>query len=51
MNAEIDKEFAQVIFQTLNHALSSDKTLIDNAQQQLNVLQIRKGIFFNNNNY
>ncbi|RNA14456.1 importin-9 [Brachionus plicatilis] len=42
MNAEIDKEFAHVIFQTLNQALSSDKTLIDQAQQQLNVLQIRK---------
>lgn len=50
MNAEIEKELAHVIFQTLNQALSSDKTLIDKAQQQLSVLQIRKGIkpFFNN---
>lgn len=49
MNTEIDKEFAHVIFQTLNQALSSDKTLIDQAQQQLNVLQIRKGYLTTNN--
>lgn len=45
MNTEIDKEFAHVVFQTLNQALSSDKTLIDQAQQQLNVLQIKKGFY------
>ena len=43
MITEIDKELSHVILQTLNAALSPDKTLIDQAQQQLNILQIRQG--------
>ncbi len=41
MNAEIDKELAHVIFQTLQSCLSPDKALIELGQQQLTVLQIR----------
>ena len=41
---ELDKEFAHAVFQTLHQALSPDKALIDQAQQQLKVLQIRNGL-------
>lgn len=43
MHSEIDKELSNVIYQTLQQALSPDKALIDQAQQQLKVLQIRQG--------
>ena len=48
MNSEIDKEFCHVMLQTLQVALSPNKNLIDNAHQQLKVLQVRQGyiIFF-----
>lgn len=46
MNAEIDKELSHVIFETLQQALSPDKALIDQAQQQLKVLQIRQGQYW-----
>jgi hypothetical protein len=40
---QIDKELTHVMVQTLQAALSADKTLIDQAQQQLKVLQVRHG--------
>lgn len=43
---EIDKELSHVILQTLKLVLSPDKTLIDEAQMQLKVLQVRQGIFY-----
>jgi hypothetical protein len=43
MNFEIDKELYHVIVQTLSSCLSPDKAVIDQAQQQLFVLQIRPG--------
>lgn len=39
----IDKELSHVILQTLQAVLSPDKALIDQAQQQLKVLQVRQG--------
>lgn len=42
MNSEVDKEFAHVIFQTLQLCLSPDKALIESAEQQLTVLQERQ---------
>ena len=44
MNIEIDRELYQVIAQTLQSCLSPDKAIIDQAQQQLFVLQIRQGL-------
>ena len=44
MNSKVDKEFAHVIFQTLQLCLSPDKALIESAEQQLIVLQVRQGI-------
>ncbi len=41
---ELDKELVHVIHQTLQSALSPDKVLIDQAQQELKVLQFRQGI-------
>lgn len=43
MNSEIDKEFSHVITETLKAVLSPDKALIDQAQMQLKVLQVRQG--------
>lgn len=43
MNQEIDKELLHVMLEILQAALSSDKNLIDSAQQQLKVLQVRSG--------
>ena len=43
---EIDKELSLVILQTLKAVLSPDKALIEEAQMQLNVLQVRQGIFY-----
>lgn len=46
MNIEIvDRELYHVIAQTLKCCLSPDKAIIDQAQQQLFVLQIRQGNF------
>jgi hypothetical protein len=38
---QVDKELTHVIYQTLQSCLSPDKALIDLAQQQLDVLQVR----------
>ncbi len=43
MNIDLDKQFTHVILQTLQSCLSPDKNLIDLAQQQLDVLQVRPG--------
>ena len=43
MTNEIDQELLHVMIETLQAALSSDKNLIDQAQQQLKVLQVRQG--------
>lgn len=40
----IDKDYSLIIHQTLQAILSPDKSLIDQAQQQLKVLQVRQGI-------
>ncbi len=45
MISDIDKEFAHVITETLKAVLSPDKALIDQAQMQLKVLQVRQGLF------
>lgn len=42
----IDKDYSLIIHQTLQAILSPDKTLIDQAQQQLKVLQVRQGIIY-----
>ena len=47
MYHDTDQELSNAIFQTLQQALSPDKLLIDQAQQQLKVLQIRPGLLFN----
>ncbi len=39
----IDKDLSLIIHQTLQAVLSPDKTLIDQAQQQLKVLEVRQG--------
>lgn len=39
----IDEELTQVIYQTLNSCLSPDKAIIELAEQQLTVLQVRPG--------
>ena len=41
-----DNELSHIILETLNAALSPDKALIDQAQQQLNILQIRQGLIY-----
>jgi hypothetical protein len=46
MISDIDKEFAHVITETLKAVLSPDKALIDQAQMQLKVLQVRQGLIF-----
>ena len=43
MSDDIDKEFSHVIIETLKAVLSPDKVLIDQAQLQLKVLQVRQG--------
>lgn len=43
MNLEIDKQLAHVILQTLQSCLSPNKELIDKAQQQLTVIQVKTG--------
>ncbi len=43
MNTDLDKELLHVIISTLKSCLSPDKALIDQAQQQLLVLQVRQG--------
>lgn len=45
LDTEKDKELYHVIVQTLHSCLSPDKVIIDQAQAQLFVLQIREGIF------
>ena len=50
MNVALDNELTHVIFQTLQSCLSPDKTLIDLAQQQLTVLQVRPGNDFISHN-
>jgi len=45
---ELDKELVHVIHHTLQSALSPDKTLIDQAQQELKVLQFRQGTYPHN---
>lgn len=42
----IDEEFAKVIYQTLQSCLSPDKAIIELAEQQLTVLQVRPGETF-----
>lgn len=44
--SEVDQELASAILQTLSGVLSPDKTLIDQAQQQLKVLQVRNGTIY-----
>ena len=41
---EVDQELVNVTLQTLQTLLSSDTTLIEQGQQHLKVLQVRKGI-------
>lgn len=40
---EIDQELVNVTMQTLQTLLMSDKVLIEQGQQHLKVLQVRKG--------
>ena len=44
MSDDIDKEFTHVIVETLKAVLSPEKALIDQAQVQLKVLQVRQGM-------
>ena len=44
--ADIDQELVNVSMQTLQTLLSSDTALIEQGQQHLKVLQVRKGICF-----
>lgn len=43
--ADIDQELVNVFMQTLQTLLSSDTALIEQGQQHLKVLQVRKGIW------
>lgn len=43
--ADIDQELVNVSMQTLQTLLSSDTALIEQGQQHLKVLQVRKGIW------
>ena len=42
-SGDFDKEFWHIIYQTLQAVLSPDAALIEQAQQQLKVLQVRPG--------
>jgi hypothetical protein len=44
MSVDIDPELVNVTLQTLTTLLSHDKALIEQGQQHLKVLQVRKGV-------
>jgi hypothetical protein len=46
MANDINKELLHVMIETLQAALSPDKNLIDQAQQQLKLLQVRPGSIY-----
>ena len=45
MSFEIDKELTHAIYQTLQTVVGPDASLIEQAQKQLKVLQIRQGTY------
>lgn len=45
MSLEIEKELTHAIYQTLQTVVGPDASLIEQAQKQLKVLQIRQGTF------